>query len=231
VIALAMLATAALTAAAPSPVRVDRDAGVRFHLQGTVLTASLVRPDLSDELWGKRIRAVCSPVFGAQARFRAVHEVETWPEGATELSYTFKRDVSERVKWCLLEDADGGGDVAAVQFQVFFPVYGDSAKDKRIGRELRSYLWFNVGDAPWMRKIRGIVVQRGVIAVATELRRDRYGKRVARDICNLIQGSDVADFTPGHTVFGHDDVRLRRCRARPEVAARPGPLAARARTR
>jgi hypothetical protein len=82
------------------------------------------------------------------------------------------------------------------------------------GRELRAYLWRNVGQAPWMKKVAGVVVQRRVIAVATELRRNRYGKRVARDICRLIQGADVADFTPGHSVLGHNDVRLRTCRSR-----------------
>jgi hypothetical protein len=229
VIALAMLA---LAAAGPAPARVDRDTGVRFDLKGAVLTVSLLRSDVSDALWGKQIRAVCSPTFSlAESRRRAVHEVQTWPDGASELSYTFERDVSERVKWCLIEGADTGGDVATVDFQVFFPVYGDTPEDRKIGRDLRAYLWRNVGQAPWMRKIRGLVVQRGVISVATELLRNRHGKRVAREICNLIQGSDVADFTPGHTVFGHDDVRLRRCRARPAIAARPGPQAARARTR
>jgi hypothetical protein len=214
VIALAMLATAALAASAPGPARVDRDHGVRFDLKGTVLTVSLVSPDAGEELWGKRIRAICSPVFGSQARFRAVRAVEVWPDGAPELSYSFDRDVSEAVKWCLLEDADGGGDVAGVDFQAFFRVDGDTPKDRKIGRQLRAYLWRNVGDAWWMRKVAGIVVERGVIAVSTELRPNRRGKRVARDICRLIQGSDVADFTAGHTVFGRDDVGLRVCRAR-----------------
>jgi hypothetical protein len=192
---------------------VDREAGVRFELAGPVLTVSLTRPDASAELWGNRIRAVCSPVFNpAQARRRAVREVQEWPQGQTELAYSFERDISERVKWCLLEDAESGGDIAGVDFQVFFPVYGDTPKDRKVGRELRAYLWR--GHAPWMRKIAAIVVQRGVIAVATELRRTRYGKRVARDICRLIQGADVADFTPGHTVYGREDVVLRRCRAR-----------------
>ena len=166
-IALAMLATAALAASVPGPARTDRDHGVRFNLQGTVLTVSLLKPDVSEELWGKRIRAICSPVFGAQARFRAVRAVEVWPDGAPELSYTFDRDVSEAVKWCLLEDADGGGDVAGVDFQAFFPVYADTPKDRKIGRDLRAYLWRNVGDAWWMRKVAGIVVERGVIAVST----------------------------------------------------------------
>ena len=108
-----------------------------------------------------------------------------------------------------------GGDVAGVQFEPYFPVYADTPKQRRIGRELRHYLVRNAGDESWIWKVSGIVVQRGVIAMATELRRNRYGKRVARDICRLIQGADVADFTPGHTVYGRNEIKLRTCRARP----------------
>jgi hypothetical protein len=79
---------------------------------------------------------------------------------------------------------------------------------------LRRYLQRNAGSSPWLGRVRGIVVQRGVIAVATDLRRNRGGRRIARRLCNLIQGADVADFTPGHTIYGDEDVVLRVCRAR-----------------
>jgi hypothetical protein len=101
-----------------------------------------------------------------------------------------------------------------VDFAAFFPVHGDSAKDRRMGRRLRSYLWRNVGAAPWLRQVRGIVVDHGVITVATQLRDQPRGNRIAREICGLIQGSDVADFTSGHTVIGRNDVVLEFCRAR-----------------
>jgi hypothetical protein len=207
----ALLATAAVAATAPAPAAVDRDHGVRFVLEGTVLTVSLTRPDAGEQLWGKQVTAICSPVFATNPSRRAVHTTQLWPDGATALSYSFDRDVSQHVKWCLLED-DGGGDIAGVAFQVFIRVSGDSAKDRRIGRRLRAYLWRS--DAPWLRTITAIVVEKGVIAVSTGLRANHRGKRAARVICTLIQGSDVADFTPGHTVFGRNDVRLRTCRAR-----------------
>jgi hypothetical protein len=55
-----------------------------------------------------------------------------------------------------------------------------------------------------------------VISVTTQLRRNRRGEQVSRWLCQLIQGADVADFTPGHTVFGRGDVVVRACPARRE---------------
>ena len=212
---LAAVSIAVSASASPSPVRVDRDRGVRFDLEGSVLTVGLVgRTQTRSEVWGKRIRAVCSPTFGYRKTLRvAVRAAQLWPTGQPELAFSFDRDISDRVKWCLLEDV-GGGDIADVQFQAFIPVHGASAKDRRIGRRLSSYLWRNAGAAPWVRQVRGIIVDQGVITVATQLRDQPRGNRIARVICGLIQGSDVADFTPGHTVVGHNEVVLEFCRAR-----------------
>jgi hypothetical protein len=202
--------------ASPGPVRVDRDHGVRFELSGPNLTVTLIRPDVQDDVWGKNLDAICSPAFDPRRASRtAVRAVQLWPQGQTELTFTFDRDISYRVKWCLLED--GAHDIAGVNFQPFFPVYGTSANDKRIARELRRYLWRNAGFEPWIWRLSGIVVDHKVIAVATDLRRSRRSRRIARVICRLIQGADVADFTPGHTVVGRGDVVLRACRARPPI--------------
>jgi hypothetical protein len=204
--------------AVPSPVRLDRAHGVRFSLTGSLLTVRLVPqpnrtpPDARRQLWGKRIDAICSPTFSPRRAHRVVRAVRLWPRGQMELTYRFERDISHRAKWCLLED--DGLDVAGVDFALFIPVHGDNANDRRIGRGLRRYLQRTTGSNPWLGRVRGIVVQRGVIAVATDLRRNRGGKRIARQLCNLIQGADVADFTPGHTIYGHEDVVLRVCRAR-----------------
>jgi len=59
-----------------------------------------------------------------------------------------------------------------------------------------------------------IGVNHKVIVVSTQLRRNRRGRRSAREICRLIQGADVADFTPGHAVIGRNDVVVRACAAR-----------------
>jgi hypothetical protein len=217
---LAALAVGLVAAAAP--VQVDRENGVRFELTGRALTVTLVEPSVSSEptteevVWGERIRAVCSARFGNWPRAKVV-AVQTWPSDTEQLTYTFGRDISERVKWCLIESADdGGGDVAAVDYAVFFPVRGTTAADRRIGRKLRGYLWRNVGTEPWLRRVTGIVVDDRVISVTTQLRRNRRGEQVSRWLCQLIQGADVADFTPGHTVFGRGDVVVRACPARRE---------------
>lgn len=55
-----------------------------------------------------------------------------------------------------------------------------------------------------------IEVNDWVITVKTTLR--STDTQNAADICNTIQGADVADFVPGHTVLGEDDEVLARCR-------------------
>lgn len=126
------------------------------------------------------------------------------------LGFRFRRDISRRAKWCLLERV-GGGDIAVVDFEHFIKVTGTSTDDRRIGFRLRRYLERNARHAAWYPSLDAILVDRGVIAVVTRLRQNRRGARVATHLCSLIQGSDVADFTAGHTIFGRDDVRLRVC--------------------
>jgi hypothetical protein len=210
---------AASAVASPSQVALDRQHGVRFTMTGPVLTVRLVPhenrdpPDVRRKVWGKRIDAICSPTFNPRGAVRrAVHAVRLWPRGQMEVSYRFRRDISDQVRWCLLED--GGVDVAAVGFRVFIRLYGDNADDRRIGQELRRYLLHTAGSQPWLRRVKAIVVDRGVIAIVTDLRRTRRGKRIARQLCGLIQGADVADFTSGHRIFGPEEVVLRVCPAR-----------------
>jgi hypothetical protein len=213
----ATVATAAL--ASRSEVALDRSHGVRFELAGSVLTVRLVPqsnrspPDVRKEVWGTRIDAICSPTFRPRkSRRPAVRAVRLWPRGQEELTYTFRRDISDRVKWCLLED--GGVDVAGVDFEVFIPVRGGTPKDRRIGRELRRYLRRTAGAEGWLNRVKAIVVDRGVIAVVTNLRRNQRGRRMTRRLCGLIHRADVADLTPGRTIFGRHDIVLRECRPR-----------------
>ena len=65
------------------------------------------------------------------------------------------------------------------------------------------YFRRNASAAPWYSHLESISVELGVISVETALDLGQpSGRTAAAEICNLIQGSDVADFTPGHTVRG-----------------------------
>lgn len=222
---LSCLATAfcaGSTVASTAPVRLDRSHGLRFTLAGSVLTVGLVPangkpPDARKRLWGKRIRGICSPSFSPQEPPRVVRTVALWPRGQEKLSFSFERDIAARATWCLLEGVSGV-DVAGVDFGVFIRIWADRASDRRVGQELRRYLLRNAGSAPWLRRVAAIVVDRDVIAVSTLLRRNRRGKPIARQICRLIHGADVADFTPGHTDFGRNDVVIAAARRGPDSA-------------
>jgi hypothetical protein len=196
----------------------DRLHGVRFRLSGDLLTARLLpqrnqgQRDTRARLWGKRIRAVCATSFSPR-QGRPLHETRRWPKGRLRLSFRFARAIAGEVKWCLLENS-GGPDIAAADFEHFIRVIATTKDDRRLGFALRRYLRWNARRPSWYWSVKAIVVGRGVIAVATTLRPNARGSRVAVALCDLIQGSDVADFTPGHTIFGRDEVRLKRCPAR-----------------
>jgi hypothetical protein len=101
-----------------------------------------------------------------------------------------------------------------VDFEVFIPVHGGTPKDRRIGRELRRYLRRTAGAEGWLNRVKAMVVDHRVIAVVTNLRRNHRGRRMTRRLCGLIHRADVADLTPGHTIFGRHDIVLRECRPR-----------------
>ena len=91
---------------------------------------------------------------------------------------------------------------------------GKTAADRIIARDLRRYLRRNAGLAPWYHALWRIEATRGVITVRTTLRGTDFGRAAAREICQLIQGADVADFTPGHAVLGQHAKRIRTCASR-----------------
>jgi hypothetical protein len=102
----------------------DRHAGMRLTLDGRVLTAKIANArggdlDLEEQLYGKRIDAVCSSSF-LRPRQHSVVRARRWPVGARRLSFRFGRDISDRVKWCLIEKH--GVDVAAVTYILPEPI-------------------------------------------------------------------------------------------------------------
>ena len=107
-------------AAAPGKkvVATDVERGVRFSLDGRVLTVQLLpdRPEVLETVSGAEISATCGTNVaappgdpsGETAVFRR------WPAGETSLSYRFPRDVSS---WCWL-GRQSVGIVASVNFPV-----------------------------------------------------------------------------------------------------------------
>jgi hypothetical protein len=100
----------------------DRDDEVRFRLDGRTLTATIAHqpnvvrtPTIEEDLFGKRVRASCGTLHGGRGG-TVVSRIRRWPDGETSLDYRFRRDISARAKWCLLEDREGG-DIAVVRFR------------------------------------------------------------------------------------------------------------------
>jgi hypothetical protein len=78
-----------------------------------------------------------------------------------------------------------------------------SGADKAMAIDVQRYFRRNAAAAPWYSEVELIAVTDGVVTIDTTLDLDEpQDRKTADEICNLIQGSDVADFTPGHTVRG-----------------------------
>ena len=93
----------------------DRDASMRFVLDGRVLNVRLLaNASAADRrrVQGRRIRAACGTDFNFSRGVR-VRQTRTWGSERTRLRFTFARDISRRARWCLLE-YPRGGDVAFV---------------------------------------------------------------------------------------------------------------------
>ena len=78
------------------------------------------------------------------------------------------------------------------------PADGLSQDDAAMARAVARYLDRNTN----IEEIDRVSVRRGVITVHTKLVLSGRVDGDARAICDLIQGSDEADLTPGHTVRG-----------------------------
>jgi len=102
-------------------VATDAEHGVRFSLDGRVLTVQLTRPVRSqtfETVSGAEISATCATnVIAPPGDPRSQSTVfRIWPAGETSLSYRFPRDVSG---WCRL-DRSSVGIVASVSFPAAF---------------------------------------------------------------------------------------------------------------
>jgi hypothetical protein len=79
---------------------------------------------------------------------------------------------------------------------------GLSQKDAAMARDVARYFTRNTEGTPLDGKIERVRVRDGVITVETTLTLEGRRTGPGRAVCDLIQGSDAADFTPGHTVIG-----------------------------
>ena len=101
---------------APNLDLVDAEAGVRFNLNGRVLTVSLLASAPSEtrtKVNGKWLRATCAKGFtegpgpGPGPDRRQTRE-RLWPAGSTRLTFRFRGDISHIATWCRLEDPELG---------------------------------------------------------------------------------------------------------------------------
>ena len=127
------------------------------------------------------------------------------------------------------------GPTAAAEIQAS----GD--QDRQIGLDLQHYLLINcpqpgqkaripkeLRDSPyfphWQRWYRAasalcasiatIAVEDSRVTIRSGLEIDPEGRAAGEAFCNLIQGSDVADFVPGHELQDKDGVTITVCPAR-----------------
>ena len=103
-------------------VATDVERGVRFSLDGRVLTVQLVPPvrnETFETVSGAEISATCGANVAAPPGDprSEITLFRLWPVGQTSLSYRFPRDVS---RWCRL-DRQSVGIVASVSFPGAWP--------------------------------------------------------------------------------------------------------------
>jgi uncharacterized protein DUF6636 len=100
----------------------DKRHGVDFVLRGHLLTATVKpqpiadAPDVRQDLQGRRVTAVCGTNL-SEGKGVTTYRARRWPKNRLALKYWLPRDVSARVRWCVLETGRTGGDVAGVVFK------------------------------------------------------------------------------------------------------------------
>jgi len=108
-------------------VATDVERGVRFSVDGRVLTVQLLpdRPEVLETVSGAEISATCGTNVAAPPGDPRGETtlVRRWPAGETSLRYRFPRDVSS---WCLL----GRQSVDPIVASVNFPLAWSGAKEQ-----------------------------------------------------------------------------------------------------
>lgn len=109
-------------ASAATRLKHDKVNEVRFELDGRSLTVTVVDlpryqqlPTTLSRLAGKTVWAGCGTSFRS-GRKSVARATAAWPTGARSVTFRLSRDVSRRVKWCLVEQRGDSADVASVSF-------------------------------------------------------------------------------------------------------------------
>lgn len=104
---------------------------------------------------------------------------------------------------------DGSRDTSGERVEIV----GTSAQDERIANDFYRYLQRGCGSkrVKPCGNFERIEARNGVLTITTDLGPSAADRQLAREICDVIQGSDVADFTEGHSVNGPNSLRLATC--------------------
>src|SRR5690349_5179830 len=102
--------------------KTDKQHGVVFHLDGRVLTVTLLqqvnpRPENKRRaVAGHRILAACSTRYHANGEI--LFSFRRWPANATTLKFRFKFDDSARMHYCAIANlkSSSGDPIASVYF-------------------------------------------------------------------------------------------------------------------
>ena len=107
----ALLVVSAVPASAATRQATDREARIRFTLEGRVLTVEFrsgAPRRVRRQVLGKRVRATCQ----RYAPVVKMTDDRRWRRGKRRVRFRFARDISASARWCLLERR--GDDVAFV---------------------------------------------------------------------------------------------------------------------
>ncbi|HEU4738200.1 MAG TPA: hypothetical protein VFS54_03850 [Solirubrobacterales bacterium] len=87
-------------------------------------------------------------------------------------------------------------------------------KEYRNSRYFSEIRRLNIGTIAFCESIATIEVDDGRVMVRTDLKENARGRAAGEGFCLLVQGSDVADFTPGHELQDIKGETIKVCEAR-----------------
>lgn len=119
----ASFAVPAALAETPTRVGVDQDKQVVFSVSGRELIVRLRPVDgstnpLAADLSGSDVVLACrgrSPKGGAE---RIASSKVVWPAGSTEVTTRLSKDVSSKLRWCIMERPDGSDVAVTLKMRV-----------------------------------------------------------------------------------------------------------------